>query len=187
MKVERWDQKVRESVVWNWDWVKDFPGILCKQLLWPDDGYFAGWATFDGPEEFLTLQLRDHGPSKCLTPAGCSHQLGDVLKRMDENHWTFDRLASDDISQEEVRRNQDWFQKCVDLEAKFDVAKLGLLAVHPREGFKERALKDGIFDAAHHEIYEGLHRALILAKKLRDKAIAWPSPKTIYLFPDRET
>jgi hypothetical protein len=33
------------AIVWKWEWVKDFPSELCKQLLHQGHGYWVGWAT----------------------------------------------------------------------------------------------------------------------------------------------
>ena len=170
-----WDQA--NAIVWNWDWVREFPSVMCKQLLHQGPGYFVGWATLTA-DEFLRLSLRDQGPSACLTPPGESHALVAVLARMAGRGWTFGRLASDDPAPATVPRDPGWFEKCAALDAAFDPGRMGPLAIHPRRGEKGRvaavegtSVEHQVDAVGAHEVYEGQHRALVLAKKMLDGSL----------------
>lgn len=187
MRVHRCDIWERSRIVWNWDWVKDFPSCLCKELLRTDGEYYVGWADVDDADEFLSLQLRDQPPSRCLTPGGESHALRDVVARLDERGWTFAGLAGDDPPRSELPRNPAWFARCAELLGAFDSGLMGPLAIHPRLGLKHAVGDGDVFDPSAHEIYEGQHRALVLAKKLLEGTAAWQPLRLIYLWPDRPT
>jgi hypothetical protein len=182
MQIDRCSAAQISAIVWKWEWIKDFPAELCKQLLHQGHGYWVGWATISSADEFLALQLRDHDASKCLTPPGESHRLRDIIDRMNAKGWTFEKLADDALDLGNVKRDINWFKKLLDLDRKFEVAKMGPLALHPREGLKERA---PALEAL--EVYEGLHRALVLAQRLLSRRVEMPELRLIYLYPDRPT
>ena len=177
----------RIALVRHWPRVHDYTGALLKALLNQKPNYWTGWITSLSQAEFLSLQLRDQGSSKCLTPAGASHALSDVVKLMKHNGWTFSSLASEDLDTNQVPRNPEWFMSCAEIYADFDMSKLGDLAVHPRKGFKKIAVQDGKYIPSYHEIYEGQHRALVFAQKLLDGEVEWSELSILYLYPDRET
>jgi hypothetical protein len=101
---------------------------------------------------------------------------------MNANRWTFEELAADTPDLRGVKRDLGWFRGCVELEKRFDLAQISPLTIHPREGLKEKAPAPGSL-----EIYEGLHRALILAHKLVLGQLKMPEIRLIYLYPNRPT
>jgi hypothetical protein len=187
MRVHKCDIWEKSRIVWNWEWVKDFPSCMCKELLRHDGEYFVGLAEIDSVDEYLALQLRDQSKSKCLTPNDQSRQMRHILDRMTDQDWTFEKLAGGSLSTVDVEREPVWFEKCKYLDENFDLDIMGPLAVHPRIGSKNNVKQGDVYDPSVHEIYEGQHRALVLAKKLVKQELNLRPLKMIYLWPDRPT
>ena len=175
------------EILWDWNHSQHFLSCLFKELVRHDGEYYAAEARIESVEDFLSLMLRDQGPSRCLTPEGASHRLLDVIGRMNEQEWTFESLAIGGECVDIAGRDRGWYQKCVNLDPSFDLHKMGLLAVHPRSGSKHQTGEEDNLVASAHEIYEGQHRALVLAKKLVMGEMAFDSLDVLYLWPDRPT
>jgi hypothetical protein len=187
MKIEPCTPGQLSGIVWKWEWVKDFPAVLCKELLHQGAGYRIGWATIETAGDLFALKIRDQKPVKRLLDAAPSHCLGEVVQQMINKNWTFQQLVDEAADKE----TKEWFAKCVVRESDFSLDKMGPLAIHPRKGLKENApdLKSSVkvTDLNPFEFYEGQHRALVLAKKLLEGGIQFTPLTAIYLYPDRAT
>lgn len=103
-------------------------------------------------ESFYSLIWQDIPKTKFLTPPGNPRTLHDVAQRLVGLKTTFNKLCAD---------SSDWFVKCQEIDAKFSYSHLGwVIIVEPNNREKEQTPKGTYY------IYDGVHKTLVLAKRL---------------------
>ena len=115
---------------------------------------------FQDMERFLALIWPDIEGGRILVPPDESHTLCDVANRMIYNSWTFEDLTAD-MGMPLAEHDPELFVKSRYLDENFDYDKLGVLILAPSTEAERKRSPDGSF-----YIYDGFHRALVLAKRL---------------------
>jgi hypothetical protein len=109
---------------------------------------------------FMSLIWQEVGVSRILTPEGKSRTLADVAKRMSDFGYSFHDLSNESKKYQD-EYDPSWFNTCRKIDEEFDFNKfVWLVLVLPNESEKKQS-PDGTF-----YIHDGVHRSLVLAKKL---------------------
>ncbi len=111
-------------------------------------------------ERYLSLVWPDRDGSRLLTPPDEPRTLGDVAKRLLLNDWTFE-LLSEDMGLPIEEHDPDRFTKARYIDGLFDYTRFDTLILAPITAEEEAQSPAGNF-----YIYDGKHRALVLAKRL---------------------
>ena len=102
--------------------------------------------------EFLTLLWQSDSNTRLLAPDRNPRTVRDCAKRLANFGWRFQNLVSE---------SNNWFQRCADIDENFDYAKLGWIVLTPLIPNERRETPDATF-----YIFEGVHRSIVLAKRL---------------------
>lgn len=111
-------------------------------------------------ERYLALVWPDRDGSRLLTPADRPRTLGDVAKRILLNDWTFE-LLSEDMGRPVEEHDPVRFTKARYIDGNFDYDRFDTLILAPLTAEEKAQSPEGNF-----YIYDGKHRALVLAKRL---------------------
>lgn len=113
-------------------------------------------------ESFFSLIWQARKGTRLLTPKGESRTLNEVAARM--LTWqSFPRLASD-LGLPEMEHCPSWFDRCVLVDSAFDYDRFGWISVvHPNDAERRESPSGSFY------IYDGVHRSLVLAKRLRGR------------------
>lgn len=127
--------------------------------------------TLETPDEFLSLIWQSGTATRPLAPEGEPRSLLDCAGRLAAVGWSFKAL---------VERGYGWFEKCVAIDRAFDRSKFGWIVVTPPV-FSE------INETPHGTIYvfDGVHKSIVLAKKLLRDELRWAPIEVLLLEPRR--
>ena len=124
-------------------------GRLWREVDQPGEMFLGELAT---REEFLRLVWQSIPDTRPLTPVGEPRTLSDCANRLSIFGWEFQTL---------VQAGFEWFRRCVDIDAAFDYGKVGLVALTPLNEQEKRETLAG-----NYYIYDGVHKSIVLAKRL---------------------
>lgn len=121
--------------------------------------------------EFMKLVWQSVNDTRPLTPPGQPRTLRDCAKRLESYGWSFRQLCEAGYS---------WFDKCVAIDQGFDYQKFGWLAVVPLNSHEQRESPSGTY-----YIFDGVHKAIVLAKKLARRELSYKPVEALLLTPRR--
>jgi hypothetical protein len=122
-------------------------------------------------EEFFQLVWQSSRETTPLAPPRHPRTLHNCASRLSQFGWEFDRL---------VEHGHSWFSTCAGIDKAFDYSKFGFIAVTPLTSSERHETPEGSY-----YIYDGVHRSIVLAKKLLREEIAYSPVQTILLEPRR--
>jgi hypothetical protein len=122
-------------------------------------------------EEFLKLVWQSIDATRPLSPAGQPRTLRDCASRLAECEWQFQSLVDGGFT---------WFQKCVDIDEEFDYSKLGLIALTPLTPSEKDETPAGTY-----YIYDGVHKSIVLAKRILRGETEYEPVQVLLLEPRR--
>jgi hypothetical protein len=122
-------------------------------------------------EEFLRLVWQSSAATRPLAPAGEPRTLLDCASRLSAFGWEFQSL---------VQAGFGWFRPCLDIDKAFDHGNVGLVALTP---LIERERRET--PAGSHYIYDGVHKSIVLAKRLLRGETGYEPVQVLLLTPRR--
>jgi hypothetical protein len=78
------------------------------------------------------------------------------------------------------QHHPEWFEPCVRIDAAFDFNQFGLVVVEAANDCERRKSPCGSF-----YLFDGIHRTLVLAKRLLKNETAFQAIQALYLVPRR--
>lgn len=136
--------------------------------------------TMEDEKSFLSLIWQEINPTRLLTPGGQSRTLGDVAGRMIDNSWTFSSLCCP-MGQMPMYHDPGLFESFRALDAGFDISKFDFIAVTPANESEKRQSPSGTY-----YIYDGVHRALVLAHRVMSGQLKYQPVEALLLTPRRD-
>jgi hypothetical protein len=143
-------------------------GRLRREVDQPGAMFLGRLAT---KEEFLKLVWQSIPDTRLLTPVGDARTLFDCANRLSTLEWEFQTL---------VQAGFEWFRRCVDIDKAFDYDKLGLVALTPLNDPERRETPAG-----NYYIYDGVHKSIVLAKRLLRGETEYEPIQVLLLMPRR--
>jgi hypothetical protein len=148
-------------------------GLHVDERLWreidqPGEMFLGRLAT---KAEFLKLVWQAISDTRPLTPLGEPRTLFDCASRLSAFGWEFQRL---------VQAGFAWFRPCVDIDKAFDYGKVGLVALTPLNESEIRETARG-----NYYIYDGVHKSIVLAKRLLRGETEYEPVQVLLLTPRR--
>lgn len=128
-------------------------------------------ATLADQAQFLRLiwQANDH--TRVLTPHAAPRSLRDCAERIRTIGGSFQAL---------VDAGHAWFETCVEIDSQFDYSALGWVVVTPATDGERRSTPGGT-----HYVYDGVHKSIVLAKKLLWGELEYEPVEVLLLEPRR--
>jgi hypothetical protein len=126
---------------------------------------------------FLSLILQEIDSSRLLTPKKESRILCDVINRMCENSWTFEKLSSN-LGLPKQQHDPKWFRKCFEIDENFDFERFGWITIVSAKDSEQTQSPKGSF-----YIYDGTHKSLVLSKRLLQKETEFQPIEALYILP----
>ena len=120
---------------------------------------------------FFHLLWQSIDETRCLAPLGQSRTLFDCASRLAAWGWRFDNLT---------KGGHSWFGKCVEIDSCFDYSKFGWLALTICNSAEREGSPTGTY-----YIYDGVHKSIVLAKKLLNSEIGYTPLEALLLTPRR--
>lgn len=110
-------------------------------------------------DSFLSLIWQEIDSTRLLTPRGQPRTLKEIGLRL--RAWRgFSELASA-LGLPRTEHRPEWFDRCVHIDTGFDYARFGWISVvHPTDSERRQSPSGSFY------IYDGVHRAVVLAKRL---------------------
>ncbi len=136
--------------------------------------------TLEDEKSFLSLIWQEIDPTRLLTPWGEPRTLGDVAGRMIEHSWTFSSLCRP-MGLMPTLHDPTAFGSFEALDAGFDISKFDLIAVTPANDSEKRQSPSGTY-----YIYDGVHRALVLAHRVMSGQSKYQPVEALLLTPRRD-
>lgn len=134
------------------------PGDMCVLCLQDTDA-------------FLGLVWQSIDAARPLVPIGEPRSLRDCASRLSAFGWDFKSL---------VEAGHSWFSKCVGIDASFDYSSLGWIAITPCNPSEKRETPGSTY-----YIYDGVHKSIVLAKKLLKNEVDYQPLEALLLTPRR--
>lgn len=132
----------------------------------------------DDEGTFLSLIWQESHPSRLLTPNGQPRTLRDVGERLIRG-YTFESLTKP-LGLPPSQHDPKWFERCVRIDAAFDFNQFGCIAVVAANDKERKQSPSGSF-----YLFDGMHRTLVLAKRLLKKETTFQGIEVLYLVPRR--
>ena len=142
---------------------------LFKQLGAPGDLWLFDLNT---REEFLSLVLQSNDACRPLAPSGKPRTLYDCASRLKQYKWSFRNLCGACYS---------WFDKCVAIDETFDLPRFNWIALTPLTHGELQESPRGAY-----YIYYGVHKTIVLAKKLIRNELTYTPITALLLTPRRK-
>lgn len=149
---------------------------LLKAIHDEGEMYFI---TLEDQQTFFSLIWQEIDASRLLTPFGVPRTLNDVLSRFNSEGHSFESL-SNSLDLPRTHHKPEWFKDCVKIDQEFDINKFGWLTVVSANDAERNSTPKGTF-----YIYDGNHRALILAKRILAGETKYQPIECLYLVPRR--
>lgn len=124
-----------------------------------------------GRADFFKLVWQSSDETRPLAPLRHPRTLGDCALRLSHFSWSFDRL---------VELGWPWFAACAEIDKAFDLSKFGLIFLNPLNEVERGEAPQGSY-----YIYDGVHRSIVLAKRLTAPSAAEYRPIQAILFERR--
>ncbi len=121
--------------------------------------------------EFLDLVWQAVPATRPLTPQGHPRSLRDCASRLASVGWSFEAL---------VEAGYPWFQTCNIIDRAFDIDKVGCVAVTPLVATEAQDTPHGTY-----YVYDGVHKSIVLAKRLLRREVQYAPMKALLLEPRR--
>jgi len=128
---------------------------------------------------FLSLIWQESDPARMLTPNGQPRTLNDVAQRLLREGYTFESL-SNCIGLPRSEHHPEWFEPCIQIDAAFDFNQFGWVAVVAANDGERRQSPCGSF-----YLFDGMHKTLVLAKRLLKRETPFQVIEALYLVPRR--
>ncbi len=130
---------------------------------------------FMGPmrtlEEFFALVWQSICETRPLAPVRQPRTVRDCAFRLSQFEWSFRTL---------VDRGYSWFQTCVEIDESFDYSSFGWIALTPLNNHERQETPVGTY-----LIYDGVHKSIVLGKKLLRREIEYMPLEALLLTPRR--
>jgi hypothetical protein len=136
--------------------------------------------TLEDEKSFLSLIWQESDFARLLTPWGQPRTLADVAGRMIANSSTFSSLCSP-MGLELTYHDPAAFESYRALDAGFDISKFDFIAVTPANDSEKRQSPSGTY-----YIYDGVHRALVLAHRVMSGQTKYQPVEALLLTPRRD-
>lgn len=127
--------------------------------------------TLETEDEFLRLVWQAVDETRPLTPKAQPRSVKDCAFRLRFFGWSFEAL---------VGHGFPWFQKCADIDLAFDFGKVGWIAVTPLLAGEQKETPHGSY-----YIYDGVHKSIVLAKRLLCRELHYCAMEVLLLEPRR--
>lgn len=127
--------------------------------------------TLDTQEEFFSLVWQKNKDTQLLTPTGKPRSLWDCANQLVSHCWRFEDI---------VAMGYPWFERCIAIDQAFDIDKFDWLSVTTLTGKEKKESPIG-----NYYVYDGVHRSIVLAKKLVRREIEYSPRKALLLEPRR--
>jgi len=131
-------------------------------------------------DDFLRLIWQEADFARFLTPPHESRTLRDVARRLIELGYSFDALTAD-IGLPREQHHPQWFTPCAEIDRAFDMDRFGLLILTPATEGEYRQSPGGIY-----YVFDGVHKSIVLAKRLLENTIAFRPLDVLLLVPRRD-
>jgi hypothetical protein len=128
-------------------------------------------------DSFLSLVWYQGAGVRLLAPDGAPRTLRDVAKRFIQRGFTFDALAGN-LGFGGDEHEPGFFEKCLPIDSCFNFGRFGWVAVVDANADERAQAPLGRF-----YIYDGLHRTLVLAKRLLTGEATYRPVEALYLTP----
>jgi hypothetical protein len=130
-------------------------------------------------DSFLSIIWQEINSTRLLTPKGQPRTLKEIGDRLRAWHG-FPHLASA-LDLPSTEHCPSWFDRCIQIDKAFDYDHFGWISVvHPTDGERNQSPGGSFY------IYDGAHRAVVLAKRLIAKESIF-QPVTALLIVPRPT
>ncbi len=134
---------------------------------------------FEDEASFLSLIWQESPPARLLTPEGQSRTLLDVSTRLIQKGYTFEKLSRD-LGLSANQHQPEWFARCIHIDTGFDFAHFGWIAVvYPKDSEREQSPTGSFY------IFDGVHKTLVLAKRLLKGETVFQPIEALLLIPRR--
>jgi len=130
-------------------------------------------------DSFLSLIWQEADPARLLTPRGMPRTMRDVACRLLEGGHTFDTLSSD-LGLNRNQHRSEWFEPCRQIDRAFDYSQFGWLVVVPACDSERNQSPSGSL-----YLFDGMHKSLVLAKRLICRETPYQVIEALYLLPRR--
>ena len=130
-------------------------------------------------KEFMSLVWHEIDDSRLLTPSNCPRTMADVVDRLLEKGYSFEDL-SQDMDLPSNQHKPKWFRRCCEIYNNFSYDKFKRKPIWLRplnHGEKDQSPQGNFY------ILDGCHRALVLAKLLRENKIQYEPFNPILIWP----
>ncbi len=126
---------------------------------------------------YLSLIWQECDPARLLTPAGQPRTLHDVAIRLIESDRSFE-LLSQDLDLQRNQHQPEWFKECIPIDSEFSFERFGWIAiVMPTNNERDQSPSGSFY------IFDGIHKSLVLAKKLLNQELTFQSIEALLLLP----
>ena len=141
---------------------------LWNQVQCPGEMFLSTLVT---KEEFLILVWQSIPQTRPLAPIGEPRTLRHCAERLSAFSWDFRNLLQGGFG---------WFEPCVEIDDSFDYGKMGLLTITPLVDSEIRETPTGSY-----YIYDGVHKGIVLAKRLLRGESPYRAVQILLLTPRR--
>jgi hypothetical protein len=114
---------------------------------------------------------------RVLAPPGTPRTLRDVAQRVIQRGYTFDALSTGRTPPPD-EHDPDIFRPCIPIDGSFDFCKFGWVAVVAPTGEERHESPRGSY-----YIFDGLHKSLVLAKRLLAGQTNFQTIEALYITP----
>jgi hypothetical protein len=118
-------------------------------------------------DEFLSLVWQSCSKTRPLVPVGQPRTLRHCASRLAHYEWRFENL---------VNAGCPWFRMCVDIDAGFDYSWFGWIALTPCNELEQQETPTGL-----NYTYDGVHKSIVLAKKLLNSELEYEPLEALLL------
>jgi hypothetical protein len=110
-------------------------------------------------ESFHSLIWQERAETRLLTPRGQPRTMRDISCRLRHFGGLTNLASTLDVPQNQ--HNPEWFRTCVLIDKAFDFSRFGWISIaQPTDGERHQSPAGSFY------IYDGVHRTLVLAKRL---------------------
>lgn len=128
---------------------------------------------------FLSLIWQESNPARLLTPPGAPRTLRDIAERMIREGHTFESLSKGH-GRPRTDHHPEWFEPCLRIDQGFDFQEIGWFAVvAATDGERKQSPRGSLY------LYDGMHKSLVLAKRLLRGETAFQPVDALWLVPRR--
>ena len=150
---------------------------LLKEIERPGQLYLV---RLEDEATFFSLIWQESDPARLLTPNDQSRTLHDVANRLIHSGYTFESLTKS-LGLPLNQHHPEWFERCVPIDGAFDFNQFGWIAVEAANDGERKQSPCGSF-----YIFDGMHKTLVLAKRLMKKETVFQPIDALYLIPRRD-